>query len=243
MSLREALGMRSYWGKLVGCAGGWALFDVTFYGNQLFQARVLSQIFSANTTSHEPLPVAGDLHSNRALQMLVVAAIGLPGYYVSVLLMDKLGRRLIQVQGFFMMAVTYAALGLLSAQLRHAPALMLFLYGLTFFFSNFGPNSTTFILPSETFPPHLRSTLNGFCAASGKLGAVLGSAVFVPLKTAFGVGGTMTACAVVALLGLAVTLAFVEDRRGKGMEGDEAERGLTERATPHLPSEVPSWRA
>lgn len=29
---------------------------------------------------------------------------------------------------------------------------LLFLYGLTFFFANFGPNSTTFILPSETFP-------------------------------------------------------------------------------------------
>lgn len=247
VTLREALGMRSYWGKLLGCAGGWALFDITFYGNQLFQARVLSQIFSANTTSHEPQPVAGDIHANRALQMLVIAAIGLPGYYVSVLLMDRLGRRRIQLQGFVMMGLTYAALGLASSELKHAPGAMLFLYGLTFFFSNFGPNSTTFILPSETFPAHLRSTLNGFCAASGKLGAVLGSALFVPLKTAVGVGGTMLACAVVALLGFAVTLAFVEDRRGQGMEGDEAGRalndGVDERGQPRQPSDTPSWRA
>ena len=33
-----------------------------------------------------------------------------------------------------------------------------------YFFSNFGPNSTTFILPSESFPRELRSSLNGFCA-------------------------------------------------------------------------------
>lgn len=47
--------------------------------------------------------------------------------------------------------------------------LMLILYGLTFFFSNFGPNSTTFILPAETFPPHIRTTMNGFSAAMGKV--------------------------------------------------------------------------
>lgn len=97
---------------------------------------------------------------------------------------------------------------------------MLIIYGLTFFFSNFGPNSTTFILPAETFPAHLRTTLNGFCAASGKLGATIGSACFVALKSAIGLGYTMVACAIVSLVGMLITIAFVEDRRGKGMEGD-----------------------
>lgn len=40
---------------------------------------------------------------------------------------------------------------------------------LTFFFSNFGPNSTTFMLPSLTFPDQVRSSLNGISAASGEL--------------------------------------------------------------------------
>lgn len=31
------------------------------------------------------------------------------------------------------------------------------LYGLTFFFANFGPNSTTFVLPAELFPTRVRS--------------------------------------------------------------------------------------
>lgn len=39
---------------------------------------------------------------------------------------------------------------------------------LTFFFSNFGPNSTTFMLPSLTFPDQVRGSLNGISAASGK---------------------------------------------------------------------------
>lgn len=55
---------------------------------------------------------------------------------------------------------------------------------LRYFFSNFGPNSTTFILPSESFPWEVRSSLNGFCAAMGKFGAVVGSSMFLPLKAA-----------------------------------------------------------
>ena len=219
LTLWEALQQRAYWGKLIGCAGGWFLFDITFYGNQLFQARVLVLIFASNSTD-APIPIAGDVHSNRALQMLIIAAIGLPGYYVSCYLMDSWGRRIIQLQGFFFMGLTFGIMGLALQPLEHVPFLLMLLYGLTFFFSNFGPNATTFILPAETFPAHLRSTLNGFCAASGKLGATLGSACFVPLKRAVGLGNTMVACAVVSFLGLVVTFAFVEDRRGKDMEGD-----------------------
>ena len=98
---------------------------------------------------------------------------------------------------------------------------MLILYGLTFFFSNFGPNSTTFILPSETFPPHIRTTMNGFSAAMGKVGATLGSAAFKPIESATSLGFTMGLCAGVSLLGFLLTFAFVEDRRG-GMEGEDS---------------------
>ena len=115
----------------------------------------------------------------------------------------------------------------------------------TVFFSNFGPNSTTFILPAETFPTHLRSTLNGFCAASGKLGATIGSAAFVPLKTAIGLGPTMVTCAVVSLLGMVLTIFFVEDRRGKDMAGEgEGEpellndQGTNEVTTAQLPTGI-----
>ena len=66
----------------------------------------------------------------------------------------------------------------------------------------------------------VRTTLNGFSAACGKLGATIGSAAFVPLKAAIGLGPTMVTCAVVSLLGLLLTFAFIEDRRGQHMEGE-----------------------
>jgi len=88
-------------------------------------------------------------------------------------------------------------------------------------------DSTTFILPAETFPASVRSTLNGFCAAMGKLGAALGSAMFKPLVARVGLGGTLVACALVSLAGLLLTWLFVEDLRGVDIdaepEGNEKE--------------------
>ncbi|URD95954.1 phosphate transporter [Musa troglodytarum] len=48
------------------------------------------------------------------------------------------------------------------------------MYGFTFFFANFGSNSTTFIVPAEIFPARLRSTCHGISAAAGKVGAIVG---------------------------------------------------------------------
>lgn len=41
------------------------------------------------------------------------------------------------------------------------------------FFQNFGPNTTTFVIPGELFPTRYRSTCHGVSAASGKLGAII----------------------------------------------------------------------
>ena len=53
-----------------------------------------------------------------------------------------------------------------------------FLYCLTNFFQNFGPNTTTFIVPGEAFPTRYRSTAHGISAASGKLGAIVAQVGF-----------------------------------------------------------------
>ncbi|GJY99585.1 inorganic phosphate transporter 1-4 [Tanacetum coccineum] len=55
------------------------------------------------------------------------------------------------------------------------------MYSLTFFFANFGPNTTTFVVPAEIFPARVRSTCHGISAASGKLGAIVGAFGFLYL--------------------------------------------------------------
>jgi PHS family inorganic phosphate transporter-like MFS transporter len=221
MTLARALGMRRYWPKLIGCAGGWFLFDVTFYGNTLFAPTILKSVFH----SHAGLtPTVGNtLEDNLSLQLTILAMIGLPGYYMSVYFMDILGRKNIQLQGFVCISLLYAALGIFLDDLKDDAFSLVVIYGLTYFFSNFGPNSTTFILPSETFPRDVRTSLNGFCAAAGKFGAALGSACFKPLADSYGASAAFYMCAACAALGFFLTIYFVEDSRGLGMEeGPEA---------------------
>lgn len=104
------------------------------------------------------------------------------------------------------------------------------MYAFTFFFANFGPNSTTFVVPAEIFPARLRSTCHGISAASGKLGAIVGSFGFLylaqyqnPAKTdhgyptGIGVRNSLFVLACCNLLGLFFTF-LVPESKGKSLE-------------------------
>lgn len=94
----------------------------------------------------------------RALGNAVVALIAtVPGYWFTVAFIDKWGRVPIQFMGFIMMTLLLAVLagvyGFLvppaGSSRSPKPWLFLVLYAATFFFANFGPNATTFVVPSE----------------------------------------------------------------------------------------------
>jgi MFS family permease len=95
----------------------------------------------------------------------VVAA--LPGYLIAAFTIDKIGRKLLQSIGFGVMALAFLGLWLIpGATTTVLPFLLLF--GATYFFAEFGPNTTTFVYPSEIFPVRVRTTSYGIAAASGK---------------------------------------------------------------------------
>jgi len=117
---------------------------------------------------------------------IIISAAGLiPGYWVTFLFIDSWGRKPIQLMGFAIITVLLVAMGSLYTAFKNAEntdKAFLFLYCLTNFFQNFGPNTTTFIVPGEIFPTRYRSTAHGISAASGKLGAILSQIVFSVLK-------------------------------------------------------------
>lgn len=47
---------------------------------------------------------------------------------------------------------------------------------------DFGPNTTTFIIPAEIYPTDVRATCHGISAAFGKAGAAVGAAGFLKLS-------------------------------------------------------------
>jgi PHS family inorganic phosphate transporter-like MFS transporter len=64
---------------------------------------------------------------------------------------------------------------------------LLALFCLCNFFSNFGPNTTTFIVPGECFPTQYRATAHGISAAAGKTGSIISQVIYNGLKDHGGV--------------------------------------------------------
>jgi len=107
----------------------------------------------------------------------------IPGYYATFFLIDVWGRKPIQLMGFAMLTIIFVIMGFgYHTIINHSTDAFVFLYCLANFFQNFGPNTTTFIVPGEAFPTRYRSTAHGISAATGKLGAICAQGGFGLLK-------------------------------------------------------------
>ncbi|MCL6563635.1 MAG: MFS transporter [Firmicutes bacterium] len=195
--------------RLVATAGSWFLIDVAFYGNG-----VSSQLILKSLLPHAPLTTTVLV---TALLFLVAA---LPGYFVAARFMDRLGRKTIQATGFLVMMAAYAVIFLVPRVVA-MPAAFLLVYALSYFFVEFGPNTTTFLVPAEVFPTNLRGTGHGISAAAGKVGAFVG-AFFLPLVLkASGLENTMGLLALVSLMGAALTWLWLPEMRQVSLETTE----------------------
>ena len=185
---------------LIGTAGTWFLLDLAYYGTTVSTPLVI-KLFSPQTT----------LIQNMLYTLLIFVVAALPGYIVAALTIDHLGRKRIQSLGFTMMVLSYGTLFLFPALTQIAWTFLL-LYGLSYFFTEFGPNVTTFVLPAEIFPVEARTTAHGISAAVGKVGAFIGAFLFPILlnSPAFKLPGAMGIAAIVALAGFALTFILPE---------------------------------
>lgn len=87
---------------LIGTMSTWFLLDVAFYGTNLNQSVILTEIgFSTGENEFEVL-------KRNAIGNLIIAIAGyLPGYFVTIFFIEKLGRRWIQIQGFLVVALMF----------------------------------------------------------------------------------------------------------------------------------------
>jgi MFS family permease len=192
---------------LFGTAGAWALLDFSYYGNTISFPEITKLMN----------PSASLLH-NTLIQLVIIVAFAVPGYIVAILLMDRLGRKFIQILGFGLMALSFALIGLIPAvSVNVAPFIAL--YGISYFFTEFGPNMTTFIYPAELYPVEVRTTGHGISAAAGKLGAFAGAYLFPDmLASAMGIRGAEVVAAVVSVAGLLLTATLLPETKGKSLE-------------------------
>jgi len=191
---------------LLGTAGSWFILDVTFYGNSLFSGDVTQAMGIAETPMDE------------AWQNLYLNLLAMPGYVLAIVMMDYIGRCRLQWLGFAGVGAVFLGLGLMAEQLKLNPSLYIVAYALTFFLSDFGPNTTTFVIAATVFPTSSRSTCAGISAAVGKLGAVMGGLLFKPIEVAYGIEAVFMSCAAVSFFGALWTIALVTDKESETLD-------------------------
>ncbi|KAI3847157.1 hypothetical protein MKW92_011450 [Papaver armeniacum] len=181
--------MRRHGLHLIGTSTTWFLLDIAFYSLNLTQKDVFPAIGLLKKGS--TMNAIEEVFKISRAMFLVALFATVPGYWFTVFFIDKIGRYLIQLGGFLMMSIFMAIVGIRYSDLRGEKDKcpkdstsdycggnkigFAILFGLTFFFANFGPNSTTFIVPAELFPARFRSTCHGISAAAGKAGAIIGA--------------------------------------------------------------------
>ncbi|KAF9255563.1 phosphate transporter [Marasmius fiardii PR-910] len=189
---------------LIATSMCWFLLDIAFYGINLNQNFVLQQIgFDGKTGT------AWQRLFNVSTGGIIITALGfVPGYWVTVLTIEILGRKWIQLQGFLTAALFLAILAAKFDSLSHASFIVCFT--LLQFFFNFGANMTIYIIPAELFPTRFRGLAHGISAAAGKAGAIVSALAFNQLSKDVGTPVVLWIFFGICILGAFFTLLLPE---------------------------------
>ena len=204
LTLWEFLSNRRHLLVLLGTAGSWFFFDYAYYGNSVSAPLIVSSVLGT--------AAAKDLPHVLALQLIVFSIAAVPGYFLAAFTMDRIGHKRLQLIGFPLMGLAFLLIGVIPG-ITAAIVPFLILFGMSYFFAEFGPNTTTFVLPSEVFPTSARTTAHGLSAGIAKVGAFIGVFLFPIIKNDFGVSGALRLAALFSLAGALLTLLIPEGAR------------------------------
>ncbi|KAJ3323483.1 phosphate transporter [Boothiomyces sp. JEL0866] len=186
-------GLKEYFGKwgnfkvLIGTAMTWFLLDIGFYGTNLNTSTIVKYMGFVPPSDKAKIPWENVWASAKG--SAVVNLIGALGYFFCVATVDRVGRKPLQMGGFVILTILFAIMASQFNWLTSSDGNTTFviIYCLAQFFFNFGPNSTTFIVPAEAYPTHVRSSGHGISAAAGKLGAIFAAQLFDPVNSGAGI--------------------------------------------------------
>jgi PHS family inorganic phosphate transporter-like MFS transporter len=205
IGLREFLTTRRFLVLLSGTAGCWFLLDYAYYGNTISTPQIIKLIS----------PTAS-IMTTIAIQLAIFVVAAVPGYILGIAKIDKIGHKRLQLGGFIMMTLCFAVIALVPG-LTTAVLPFMLVYGISYFFTEFGPNMTTFVLPGELFPVSVRATGHGISAGIGKFGAFVGVFLFPVLQERLGLRHTLLLAGFISAAGALLTLVLPEPA-GRSLE-------------------------
>ena len=206
ISFGQFLSNRRWLLTLIGTAGSWFLFDYAYYGNSVSAPLIVKSVLGHGATIEQAL----------AFNLIIFTVAAVPGYFLAAQFMDRIGHKRLQLIGFPLMGLAFLLIGVIPG-VTAAIVPFIILFGISYFFAEFGPNTTTFVLSAEVFPTSVRSTGHGISAGVAKVGAFIGVFVFPIIKAHFGVAGALRISAGFALLGFLLTF-LIPEPSGKSLD-------------------------
>jgi MFS family permease len=186
---------------LVGTAGAWFFFNLAVYGNNVSQPLLIKKIE----------PHAG-IVANIALNAVLVVCFSLVGALVGFGALDRMPRRLQQVVGLALSAVSLAAISAIPA-LSATTVPFAVIFGISLFGPAAGPNYTTMLLAAESFPTAVRSTFHGLSSGIAKIGAAIGATLIPLLLNDAGLRVATLVAAISFTIGIALTYLVPESNQ------------------------------
>ncbi len=190
-------------------APAWFLMDFAYYGNTVSSPLVLAALDAPGAEPAQPHPHSAGGSSVYGGGARLFRGGSLHG---------PLGRKPIQVVGFGVMGAAFAAMAVIP-NIEHVVTPFLMIYGLSYFFTEFGPNANDLRVSGRN--------LSGRSAHDGTWNRGTRTARWERLPVCFlfpvlmhwrGLAGAEAAAAAVSILGALVTAGLLPETKGKSLE-------------------------
>lgn len=198
------LALKFYWKRLFGVCACWFLYDFVTFPNGIFAGTIISGVLKG-AAKHDVEKIAE--------WNLLLGVLAIPGVIIGAFLCDRIGRKYTLMAGFCGYIVFGLIIGLTFDKVKNITVLFIFLYGFMMSLGNLGPGDMMGLTASESFATPIRGTFYGFCAAIGKVGAVVGTKTFTHIQSRLGQNWTFIIAAICGLSGVIVTFFFIPHLR------------------------------
>jgi len=209
--------LRRYWVRLTALAIIWFLYDLIVYPFGLYSSIIVNNITGGSADLTVVLGWA-----------TVINLFYIPGTLTGSFIVDSLGPKNTLILGLVSQSIVgFIMSGLYTKLVPHVGAFAV-VYGIFLSLGEVGPGVCIGLLSSKTGPTAIRGQFYGIAAATGKVGAFVGTWMFPPIIDAFGGPnspkgntGPFWIGSGVAVLSATIAFFFVKPLEVDGMEKED----------------------